>query len=200
MELQISTMSTAEVYKLMNCMIVPRPIAWVTTVSSEGIVNLAPFSTFNIVCYDPPLLGMNIGSRTDGTRKDSALNARAKQELVVHIASEPMLEKLHASSFAHPPEISEVEVLGLALEPSVDVAVPRLRDAPLAIECRVHQVISFSQKADFLVAEIVRVHAPDGLITDHKIDSGVLRPLSRLGGPFYGMLGKIVSMPPATAS
>ena len=106
MELQISTMSTAEVYKLMNCMIVPRPIAWVTTVSSEGIVNLAPFSTFNIVCYDPPLLGMNIGSRTDGTRKDSALNARAKQELVVHIASEPMLEMLHASSFAQPPEIS----------------------------------------------------------------------------------------------
>jgi len=200
MELQISKMSTDEVYKLMNCMIVPRPIAWVTTLSAEGVVNLAPFSTFNIVCYDPPLLGMNIGSRTDGTRKDSARNARLNQEIVVHIASESLLDKVHASSFAHPPEVSEVDVLGLDLVPSVDIAVPRLRDAPLAIECRVHQVLSFSHKADFVVARIVRVHAPEGLINDHKIDSGVLRPLSRLGGPFYGMLGKIVQMPPATAS
>jgi len=200
MELQISNLSKAQVYKLMNCMIVPRPIAWVTSVSAEGAVNLAPFSTFNIVCYDPPLLGMNMIFRDDGTRKDSAHNARLNEELVVHIADETLLEKVHASSFAYPPGVSETDALGLALLPSVDVAVPRLRDAPLAIECRVSQVLSFGSTADFVVAEIVRVHAPDGLIDDNKIDSAVLRPLARLAGPVYGTLGKTIVMPPPTAA
>ena len=86
MEITVSDLSKDEMYKLMNCMIVPRPIAWVTTVSDEGVVNLAPFSTFNIVCYDPPLLGMNIGAKDDKSPKDTARNARSRGELVVHIA------------------------------------------------------------------------------------------------------------------
>lgn len=196
MEIDVSTLSNADVYKLMNCMVVPRPIAWVTTVSDEALVNLAPFSTFNIVCYDPPLLGINIIFREDGTRKDSSRNARLNQELVVHIADEPLLDKLHASSFGHPPEVSETDVLGLDLLPSIDVTVPRLRDAPLAIECRVYQVLSFGPTADYVVAKILRVHGRDGLIENYKIDSAVLRPLSRLAGPTYGTLGRTVVMTP----
>src|SRR6516165_3486583 len=133
MDQSVATLSQSEIYKLMNCMIVPRPIAWVTTVSEDGIVNLAPFSTFNIICYNPPLLGINMAFNTDGSRKDSARNAIASGELVVHIADEAQVDALHASAFPHPPHVSETDLLGLPLLPGVDVRVPRLRDAPLAL-------------------------------------------------------------------
>lgn len=191
--------SHADVYKLMNCLIVPRPIAWTTTIDEHGVVNLAPYSTFNIVCTDPPLPGMNVGFREDGTRKDTSANARANGELVIHIADVSMLVQLHASSFPYAPGVSEAERLGMALAPSLDVRVPRLRDAPLTLECRIHQVISFSHKADFQVSRIVRVHAREGLLSDSKIDTSALDPLSRLGGPVYGRLGETVTVKPPVA-
>lgn len=197
MQQAFSELSKAEAYKLMNSIIVPRPIAWVTSMSGDGVVNLAPYSTFNIVCYDPPLLGMNVGFRDDGTRKDTGRNARDRGEIVIHIADDALLEALHASSYPHAPGVSEPAVLGLALAPSVDVAVPRLRDAPLAIECRVAQVLSFSPKADFVVSQILRVHAREGLMSEHKIETSDLRPLARLAGPVYGLLGQTVTMAPA---
>lgn len=197
MEQSVSELSRAEIYKLMNCMIVPRPIAWVTTISDEGLVNLAPFSTFNIICYNPPLLGINMAFNVDGSRKDSARNAIANRELVVHIADETQVDALHASAFPHPPHISEADLLGLPLLPSVDISVPRLRDAPLALECRLSQTIQFGPTSDFIVAELVRIHSRDGLINENKIDSKVLRPLSRLAGPVYGAIGPVIVKAPA---
>lgn len=199
MQLAIDSLGKAEAYNLMNALIVPRPIAWTTTLDAHGTVNLAPYSTFNIVCYDPPLLGMNVGLREDGTRKDTSRNAKERGELVIHIADDAMLEALHASSYPYAPGVSEAERLGLALAPSTDVAVPRLRDAPLAIECRLHDVISFSPKADFLVSRVVRVHAREGLLANAKIDTQALRPIARLAGPVYGLLGRTVTMKPPSA-
>ena len=193
MELSVPDLEQSDIYKLLNCIVVPRPIAWVTTISEEGLVNLAPFSTFNIICYDPPLLGINMAFNDDGSRKDSARNVRASGQIVVHIANESQVDELHASAFPHPPHVSEAELLGLPLSPCVDVAVPRLRDAALAMECTLRQTIQFGPSSDFVVAEVVRIHARDGLIsTDHKIDSSVLRPLSRLAGPVYGTLGAVI--------
>ena len=193
MQIVADDLSQAEMYKLMNCMIVPRPIAWVTSVSAEGIVNLAPFSTFNIVCYDPPLLGMNIGQKPDGSPKDTARNARLSGELVVHIADEGLVDLLHASAAPHPADVSEAELLKMALTPCIDVAVPRLCAAPLALECKVFKIIDLGPSSEFVIAQIVRVHARDGLVEDNKIDSMALRPLSRLGGPVYGTLGPSIS-------
>ncbi|ODV43929.1 hypothetical protein AWV79_13890 [Cupriavidus sp. UYMMa02A] len=190
-------MKISEIYKLMTCMIVPRAIAWVTTLSEDRLVNLAPFSAFSIVSYDPPLLGMNFSKKEDGSRKDSARNAARSGELVVHIADETMLDLVHESSFPHPPHVSEVELLGLALESSAAVSVPRLRDAPLAIECRLREMLAFGKSSEFAVVEIVHVHARDGLIYDFKIETTDLRPLSRLAGPVYGTLGPVfVKRPP----
>ncbi len=192
MEQSVAALSQSEIYKLMNCMIVPRPIAWVTTISESGLVNLAPFSTFNIICYDPPLLGINMAFTDDGARKDSARNIGANGELVVHIADDTMVDAVHASAFPHPPHVSEAALLGLPLLPGVDVSVPRLRDAPLALECRLSQTIRFGPSSEFIVAELVRIHARDGLVNDNKIDSTALRAISRLGGPVYGTLGPVI--------
>jgi flavin reductase (DIM6/NTAB) family NADH-FMN oxidoreductase RutF len=197
MEQPIGGLSKADVYKLLNCIVVPRPIAWITSVSDQGVVNLAPYSTFTIVSYDPPLLGVNILFQAeDGRRKDTARNILTRREYVVHIADENLADALHLSSFPHPPDVSEVQLLGLGLEPGIAVKAPRLRDAPLALECRLSQVIQFGPGAEFVVGEVVHIHSRDGLVTDNKIHSAELRPLSRLGGPVYGTLGRLISKPP----
>jgi flavin reductase (DIM6/NTAB) family NADH-FMN oxidoreductase RutF len=200
MEISVPDLSKAEVYKLLNCMVVPRPIAWITSRSGQGVVNLAPFSTCTIVQYDPPLLGVNMMFRADGSRKDTARNTIDNGEFIVHIADDSMLDALHASGFSHPPEVSEVDLLGLATAPGVDVAVPRLRDAPLALECKLFRLISFGPGSEFVVGEIVRIHARPGLVRDFGIDTQALRPLARLGGPVYGKLGEVIvkSAPRAT--
>ncbi|MGU7778587.1 flavin reductase family protein [Burkholderia sp. PU8-34] len=198
MDFSVSGLNKAEIYKLMNCMIVPRPIAWVTTMSEDGLVNLAPFSAFSIVCYDPPLLGMNFSRKDDGSRKDSSRNVAQLKELVVHIADDTMLDLVHESSFPHPPKVSEVELLGLAVEPSVGISVPRLRDAPIAIECRLWDIIKFGPSSEYVVAEIIHVHAREGLLSNYKIETTSLRPLSRLAGPVYGTLGPVIVKQPPT--
>jgi flavin reductase (DIM6/NTAB) family NADH-FMN oxidoreductase RutF len=201
MELSVRDISKADVYKLLNCMVVPRPIAWITSVSAQGVVNLAPFSTCTIVQYDPPLLGVNMMFRAgDGSRKDTARNAIESGEFIVHIADDSMVDALHASGFSHPPEVSEVELLDLPTVPGVDVAVPRLRDAPLALECKLFRVITFGPGSEFVVGEIVRIHARPGLVSDFRIDTRDLRPLSRLGGPVYGTLGEVIVKAPAKAT
>jgi flavin reductase (DIM6/NTAB) family NADH-FMN oxidoreductase RutF len=135
--------------------------------------------------------------KDDGSRKDSARNVIANGELVVHIADDTQVDALHASAFAHPSHVSETTLLGLSLLPGVDIAVPHLRDAPLALECRLSRTIQFGPTSDFIVAEPVRIHSRDGLIQQNRIDSRELRPLSRLAGPVYGTIGPVIVRNPA---
>jgi flavin reductase (DIM6/NTAB) family NADH-FMN oxidoreductase RutF len=175
---------------------VPRPIAWITTRSAAGVVNLAPFSAFTFVSTKPPLLGVNIG-RKAGVRKDTAVNILAQGEFVVHIAHAPLVEPLHASAVEHPPEVSEVDLLGLKTSPSTHLKVPRLQAAPVAMECRFHSATPFGDTgAEFFVGEVLCWHVRDGLLTQGKVDSFELDPLCRLGGPWYATLGERLHQQP----
>ena len=179
-----------QTYKLLTGVVVPRPIAWITTRSAAGVVNLAPFSAFTFVSTKPPLLGVNIG-RKAGVRKDTAVNILAQGEFVVHIAHAPLVEPLHASAVEHPPEVSEVDLLGLQTSPSTHLKVPRLQAAPVAMECRFHSATPFGDTgAEFFVGEVLCWHVRDGLLTQGKVDSFELDPLCRLGGPWYATLGE----------
>ena len=195
MNLALSTLTAEETYKLLTGTVVPRPIAWITTLSASGVVNLAPFSCYTIVSTMPPLLGVNMG-RKAGVRKDTANNAIASGEFVVNIGTEDMVAAIHQSAVEHAPEISEVELLGLPLAACVDVRVPRLAHVPISMECRLRQVIPFGDTgAEFVVGEVLRLHAQDGVLAGGKIDSARLRPVCRLGGPTYGALGRIIQQP-----
>lgn len=197
MELYLADLEPPERYKLLNAIVVPRPIAWITSRSPDGVVNLAPFSAFTIVSYEPPLLGVNMGRRADGTRKDSARNAIETGEYVVNIGSDDMIDLIQKSSAPHPPEVSEVDLLKLDLSPGVDVNVPRLSIAPLSMECRLHQVARFgSSDGEFVVGEVIRLHSRDGLVNDCKIDSEALRPAFRLAGLAYGSIGNVTHYRP----
>jgi flavin reductase (DIM6/NTAB) family NADH-FMN oxidoreductase RutF len=196
MDIAAADLGPEATYKLLTGIVVPRPIAWVTTQSRTGIVNLAPFSAFTFVSNKPPMVGINVG-RKAGILKDTGTNILGTGEFVVNIADDSLVEPLHLSAVEHPPEVSEVEVLGLAVAASTRVRPPRLAAAPISLECRLHRSIAFGDTgSEFMVGEILLFHVRDGLLVDGKIDTGVLRPLCRIGGPNYARLGEIIRMRP----
>jgi flavin reductase (DIM6/NTAB) family NADH-FMN oxidoreductase RutF len=188
------SLSPQDTYRLMTGIVVPRPIAWVTSLSASGVVNLAPFSAFTFLSMKPALLGINIGRRS-GQRKDTANNIQRSGEYVVHIGDGAQMHAIHESSAEHPPDISEVDLLGLPTLPGEQLRVPRLADAPVAMECRLQQVIPFGRTgSEFFVGEVIAIHARDGLVRDGKIESKTLDPVCRLAGPNYATLGDIVTL------
>jgi flavin reductase (DIM6/NTAB) family NADH-FMN oxidoreductase RutF len=185
-------------YKLLCGLVVPRPIAWVSTLSVDGISNLAPFSCFTFVSHTPPMLGISIGRRPAGL-KDTARNIHETQAFVVHIGDEALLESLHRSGGEFPPEVSEADLLGLELVPSRLVAPMRVARAPIAMECRLHKVVDFGNN-QFFAGEIQLFHIREDLVTGTRIDADRLRPVARLGGPNYSTLGEIIGMAPQSES
>ncbi len=183
-------------YKLLTGMVVPRPIAWVTTLSSDGVANLAPFSAFTFVSPKPPMLAISVGSKA-GVYKDTARNILAREEYVVHIADQPLIEKVHRSAIEYAPEVDEIRELGLKTVPSRHVAPPRIEVAPVALECRLRQCLEFGDtRSRLLVGEIVHIHLRDDLVVDGKIDTMKLNPIARIAGPTYATLGEIIRMTP----
>ncbi len=144
MRIAAPELNPEQTYKLMSGIVVPRPIAWITTLGPAGKVNLAPFSCFTFVSNTPPMLGINIG-RKAGRRKDTANNILEHGHFVVNIGNASLLDAIHASAEEHSPEVSEAEVLQLAVLPGESVATPRLAAAPVSLECTLHSVIPFGE-------------------------------------------------------
>ena len=194
MQVIAESLSPEATYRLMSGVVVPRPIAWITTESDDGVVNLAPFSCFTFVSNKPPLIGVNVG-RKAGNRKDTGANIHARGEFVINIGDATQLEAIHLSSIEHPPEVSEVEVLGLTTAPSHFIRTPRLADVPVSMECRLERVIEFGDTgAEFIVGEVLVFHMREGLYRDGKVDTTELNPVCRIGGPNYASLGEIVTL------
>jgi len=194
MKIETATLSPEQTYKLMTGIVVPRPIAWITTRSTHGVINVAPFSCYTIVSNKPPMIGVNIG-RKAGLRKDTGKNIHDSGEFVVNIADEDLLLPLHQSAIEYDSDVSEVEVLGLETIPAESISVPRLAAAPISLECRLHSVTPFGQTgAEFYVGEVITIHVRDRLLRDGKIETASLRPICRLGGPNYAHLGEIITL------
>lgn len=194
MEIDASKLSAPDMYRLLTGIVVPRPIAWVTSMSPNGLVNAAPFSAFTWVSTDPAILGFSIGLR-QGMPKDTARNIARSKNYVVNIADEPLLEQLHLTADEFPPDVSELSIAGLTTHPSTIVETPRISDAPIAMECKLHSILEFGRaRAQFLLGEVVHIHIREGLCVNGKIETSDLRPIARLGGPRYAKLGQIMTM------
>jgi flavin reductase (DIM6/NTAB) family NADH-FMN oxidoreductase RutF len=197
LDIAASQIDADAAYKLLVGIVVPRPIAWITTMSRSGIVNAAPFSCYTFVCNDPPMLAINIGRR-DGDLKDTARNIVETGEFVVNIVTEGLIASMHATSTECAPDLSEVEALQLATHASRDIRPPRLSASPINLECRLDQVLELGRLRNSLIlGEIVRFHISDDLYDKDKVDSVQLRPLARLAGRKYAMLGEVLLMPKA---
>lgn len=200
MDIDTAMLSADAAYKLMTGSIVPRPIAWVTTLSENGLVNAAPFSAFTFVSNKPPMIGISIG-RKQGKLKDTARNILRTSEFVVNIATVALLEKVHKSADEYPEDVSEIEELAIEVDSSRTIEVPRIASAPICFECRLVQVIDFGDAGSkFFVGRIEMFRVRDDLIENGKIETRRLQPIARLGGPNYAGLGEVISLRPIKVS
>lgn len=192
MKIDSSSLDTVQAYKLLSGIVVPRPIAWITSRSSETLINLAPFSCFTFVSSNPPMVGFNVGVRLSGA-KDTPTNIKRTGEYVVNIADHTMIADVHRSSGDFPAHDSEVDLLGLKTAPSEAVDCPRLSDVPVSMECRYVSSTSFGRgNTQFIVGEVVVFHIRDDLYDNGKIHTEKLQPVCRIAGPNYATLGPIV--------
>ena len=193
--LSTKEMSTEEAYRLLCGVVTPRPVAWITTQSKAGHVNAAPFSSYNYVAHSPPMVAVNIGSRA-GELKDTARNITETGEFVVNVATEATLELMHACGADYPPEMGEPEQLGIELVPSTIVRPPRILATPVQMECRLEHVLPLGRGLNTLyIGEVVAFHLSEAIYDGRYIDTVAMKPISRLGGPYYAGLGEIFHRP-----
>jgi len=181
MQIDPATHSHADNYKLMTNLVVPRPIAWVSTISQAGLINLAPFSFFNAVASDPPYVVVSIGRRDNGTAKDTATNIAENGEFVVNLVSESLLMAMNISAADFPPDRSELEAVGLVAEPSVRIGPPRVAAAQASLECKLLRSIALGTNTLF-IGEVVMFHVADALVGPHLHLDG-FAPIGRMGSP-----------------
>jgi flavin reductase (DIM6/NTAB) family NADH-FMN oxidoreductase RutF len=185
-----SQMAWKEAYRLVTGAVLPRPIAFVSTVSAEGILNLAPFSFFTVVAADPLTLAFCPMRRDgDGAKKDTLVNIEATGEFVINIVSEPFVRQMNETSAPFPPEVDEFAVSGLTPVPSAVVKAPRVGEALAAYECRLHQVVEVGGAKPgagaLVLGTVQRIHIAEEALKENRIDLDVLQPVGRLGGAEY---------------
>lgn len=193
MFIDLATIHRRERYQWMISSVVPRPIALVSTIGPHG-VNLAPFSWFNGVSSDPPLVSLAIGTKRRGVIKDTIANLEQTPELVIHVVTEAMLDPMVLASGEWPSEVDELELARFTATPARLVAPPRVLESPVAMECRVEQIVRIGEPATSLVlARVLAIDVDDRVVRDGHLDPELLRPVSRLGGDFYATLGTLLT-------
>ncbi len=174
-------------YKLLAGLVVPRPIALITTRSVDGVVNAAPYSFFNVFSEDPAIVVVGLQARPDRSLKDTTKNVRATGEFVVNMVDEALARAMNDCAIDFPSEIGEPEALKLLLADSGLVAVPRLADAPVALECRKMTMMNFGLERDLLVGEILGLQVRDGVVDPENLrtDYDHYKPVGRIAGSLY---------------
>jgi flavin reductase (DIM6/NTAB) family NADH-FMN oxidoreductase RutF len=173
-------------YRLLTATIVPRPIAWVSTTSEDGVDNLAPHSFFTVACVDPPIVQF-----TSVGRKDTLRNVEANREFVVHLTPEDLLEQVNATGTNYPAHHSEFDAAGLEREPSLRVRPPRVKASPVALECVLHGTMSFGDSTMVLGRVVHAAVHTDVLAEDGLPAVDRLSPVSRLGRNEWGVHGEV---------
>lgn len=186
-------------YHLLTQTVMPRPIAWILSENDDTSLNLAPFSFFNAMCSDPPLLAISIGKKPNGEDKDTRHNLLSGREFVVHIAAADQAEALNQSAESLEYGHSEIDATGLSLAHFANCPLPRLADCHIAYHCKLYDVhvIGPNQQA-MIYGEVLQLHVDDSIV-EHRhnrftIDAKAVHPLARLGGGLYAEQGRVFSL------
>jgi flavin reductase (DIM6/NTAB) family NADH-FMN oxidoreductase RutF len=191
-----TTLPAQDRYKLLCALVVPRPIALVTTLGPGGIVNAAPFSFFNVFAEDPPLVVLGLESQPDGSLKDTSAHIRDSGTFTVNLVDEALSERMVVCSVDFPPDISELDAAGLTAAPGVAIPVPRIAEAVASLECRHYQTLEVSARRRLCVGEVVYLHARAGVVDPVRmyVNLDTYKPVARLFANLYAPLGKPFTM------
>ncbi len=181
MTIDPSQQSAANNYKLLTNIVVPRPIAWITSLNAGGVVNLAPFSFFNAMGSDPLYVAVSVGLRDSGAPKDTAANIEIQREFVVNFVTEDLLGAMNVSAAEFPPDRSELDAARLNAAPALRVRAPRVAEAQASLECKLFQSLALGTNTLF-IAEVVMFHVADRLLGPRMHVNG-FAPIGRLGSP-----------------
>lgn len=184
----LSDDAEVNVYRLLTALVVPRPIAWVSTLSLDGVGNLAPHSFFTVACARPPIVQF-----TSVGAKDTLGNVLATGEFVVNLASHPLMQVVNASSARFDASVDEAEALGIAMEPSQLVAPPRVLESPASLECTLHSTVELGDST-IVLGNVVATTVLSGALVDGHPAMEHLRPVSRLGRNEWGLPPEVVAL------
>ncbi|MEM1391299.1 MAG: flavin reductase family protein [Pseudomonadota bacterium] len=178
-------------YKLLVSTVIPRPIAFVTTISSDGIANVAPYSFFNAMGSAPPVVAIGFEPTINDDRKDTSRNILETEEFVVNIVDEAMSVQMNQAAATLPPEVDEIAMTGLEISASIAVQPPRLSHSPMAMECRLLDRTDLAGGGVIIIGEVLHFHLRDDAITETdplRIDIDKVAPIARLNGPHYARI------------
>ncbi len=197
MEFDPAALPPNAMYKLLISSVVPRPIAWVSTVDAAGVRNLAPFSYFMAITDEPPTIAFASSYRGAGRdgKKDTLRNVEATREFVVNVVDDDRAVQMNVTSGDYPPQVDEFDIAGLAAAPSTRVGAPRVAEAPIAMECELDRIVPVG-RANLVLGRIVCLHVRDDLYdpATGRIDMPRLRPVGRLAGNLYTHVHDIFEM------
>ncbi|MEH7403723.1 flavin reductase family protein [Gottfriedia acidiceleris] len=189
MEIRPDTLPWQDAYKLLIGSVLPRPIAFVSTVNSEGVANVAPFSFFTAICADPMLVCFAPMIRgTDGEKKDTLKNIEQTKRFIINIVSEEICEQVNNAAADFPYGVDEFEQVGLTKVDGTTVQVPRVKESLVGLECELHELLHFGENkgaGSLVIGKVVNVHINDELYVDGKINTEKLNPVGRLAGHSY---------------
>jgi flavin reductase (DIM6/NTAB) family NADH-FMN oxidoreductase RutF len=182
--LDLSTLGQSACYKVLTALVIPRPIGWITSVSERGVVNLAPYSFFNVLGTTPPIVAFGPSQRSDGEPKDTERNIAASKDFVVNLVTPECAPAMHQSAATYGPEQSEALALGLSLLPSKKVKAPRVALSPVHLECRYDRTVRIGDN-HVVFGEILLIHAQEGIVDPETFRPGPteLVGVGRLAGP-----------------
>jgi len=186
-------LSPPDLYRFLITAVVPRPIAFVSTRSAEGHMNVAPFSFFNAITSEPPIVMIAINDRA-GDPKDTLRNIRETGEFVINVVHGPLLEPMVRTAGEWPRGTSEFEIAGLTACASTRVGAPGVQESPIRIECRTHREVQIGRSV-VVFGEVVYAWVDDAVLTDGRIDPEKLSPVGRLGGEAYSLTTDVVKVP-----
>ncbi len=188
MNIDPATLDWRDAHELLAGAVVPRPIAFVSTISQNGIFNVAPFTCFAPICVKPMLLGINCGRKKDGQKKDTQVNIESNKEFVVNVVTEPIIKQVVQASTSYPYETDEFKETGLTPVKADAVKPPLVAESPVNLECRLKQMLEFGtfpKISTMIIGEVVRVHAKDEIFANKIVDTTKLGALGRMGGELY---------------
>jgi len=198
-ELRTVDIEPEEGHDLLKMLVVPRPIAWITTRRPDGIVNLAPFACYTMLGFGPMVIGLGFARVKGVHKKDTLRNIEHGREFVVHSVTEDLLDHVVSTAHAAPAGVSKADQTGLTLVPSTVVDVPRIVECAAAMECRCEDITRIGTGHDLVTARVVAVHLDEACFPDGQPDYARFRPVGRMHDEYFATLGDIIHLPRQSA-